>query len=86
MTASALADEQRIDQLAPAVEQRVEAVGAGDREANVQGVEQIASQDVGVQEPPSTSQKAASTAGKVAVSILAAGISLGAMAASLLFL
>ena len=78
--------EQRIEQLTPPVEQRVEAVGAGAGEADVRGVEQVVSQDVGVQEPPTASQKAASTAGKVVLSILAAGISLGAMAASMLLL
>src|SRR5262249_44680186 len=82
----ALADEQRIEQLAPPVEQRVEAIGPGSGESDVQGVEVVADQNVGVQEPPSASQKAASTVGKVVLSVLAAGISLGAMAASLLLM
>ena len=80
-----LAAEQRVEPLAPPIEQRVEAVGAGDHESDVQAVEIIGEQDIGAQEPPSGPQKAASTAGKVVLGVAAAGISLGFMVASLLF-
>ena len=79
-------DEQRIQQLNPAVEQRVEPVGNPDGLAGVQGVEVIADQNVAPAVPPSPAAKAASTAGKVVLSVAAAGVALGAMAASLMFL
>ncbi len=81
---SVLATEQSIQELAPPVEQRVEAVGAGDHEADVQAVEILRDQDIGAQEPPSGPEKVASTAGKIALGLVAAGVSLGFTVASML--
>jgi hypothetical protein len=78
--------EQRIVPLTPPEEQRVEQIGAPDDLAQVQAIEHVADQDVAPAEPPSAAAKAASTAGKVALSVAVAGVSVAAMAASLLFL
>lgn len=78
--------EQTIEQLAPAQEQRVEAIGQADDLARVDPVDPAAGQDVVPNEPPGPIQKAASTAGKVVLSVASAALALGVMAASLLLL
>lgn len=78
--------EQRIVPLTPSEEQRVVPIGDPDAVAQVDALDPAASQDVAPAVPPSAAAKAASTAGKVVLSVAAAGLALGAMAASLLFL
>jgi hypothetical protein len=78
--------EQRIVPLNPPEEQRVERIGGADDVAHVESVDGAADQDVAPAIPPSQTAKAASTAGKVVLSVAAAGLALGAMAASLMFL
>jgi hypothetical protein len=80
------ATEQTITPLTPPDEQRIERLGG----ESGQNVEAIASADdtqrIDVPVPPSPTAKKASTAGKFVLGVAAAGISLGAMAASLIFL
>src|SRR5262249_40115484 len=78
--------EQTITPITPPVEQRIERLG-GD---GGQRVDALASADdaqrVDVPGPPTATQKAASTAGKFVVGVAAAGISVAAMAATLMFI
>jgi hypothetical protein len=79
--------EQRITPLNPSEEQRIEHLGHPDDVAGVDAVPIAgADQAIAPAEPPSPAVKAASTAGKVVLGVTAAGLALGAMAASLLFL
>jgi len=78
--------EQRIVPLNPPEEQRVERLGHPDDVAQVNAVDITADQAIAPAIPPSPAAKAASTAGKVVLSVAAAGVALGAMAASLLLL
>ena len=78
------ATEQTVVPLSPGTEQDVRPIG-GDTQ-RVEPVEQVASQTVDAPEPPTPTAKAASTAGKVVLSVMAAVVSVGVMAASLLFL
>jgi len=78
--------EQTIVPLTPPEEQRVEMIGGGDYDEQVRGVDtqQVATVEPHV--PPSPAAKAASTAAKGALGVMAAGVALGVMAASLLLL
>jgi hypothetical protein len=77
--------EQTLEVLAPAEEQEIEIVGAG-RTGDVQGIESVDEQLVEPHEPPGPVRKVASTVGHAVLGVLAAGVSLGVMAASLLLL
>jgi hypothetical protein len=66
--------EQEIEPITPPGDQVVEAVGAG------------GDQRVERQEPRTAAEKTASTVGKVVTGVTAAAVSLGAMAAMLIFL
>ena len=80
------ATEQTITPLTPPVEQRVEHLG-GDGGQNVEGVASAEDvQRIDEPQPLSPTAKKASTVGKFVLGVTAAGISLGAMAASLIFL
>lgn len=65
--------EQQVEVITPRGEQAVQQVGGGPE------------QDVTRQVPPSPGMKTVSTIGKVATGVTAAAVSLGAMAAMLLF-
>jgi hypothetical protein len=78
--------EQRIEVLNPPEEQRVEQIVAPGDDGQVQGLAAVDPQAVDPAEPPSPAAKAASVAGKVVLSVAVTGVSLAAMAASLLFL
>lgn len=81
----AASDEQTITPLTPPVEQRIVPIGGGgQRIAAIPPADDT--QRIDVPQPPTPSQKAASTAGKFVVGVAAAGISVAAMAATLLFL
>ena len=82
----AVEQEQTIVPLTPPVEQRVEMVGGGDYVEQVRTVDTQAVATVEPHVPPSPAAKAASTAAKGVLGVMAAGVALGAMAASLLFL
>jgi len=89
LAGSAVRAEQTIEILTPPEEQHIEVLSPGDDAGP--GVDAVAIdagrvQDVGVQEPPSPTAKAASTAGKVVLSVASAVVSLAAMAATLLLL
>lgn len=72
--------------LTPPEEQRVEYIGTPDDGSQVQAVAAADTQGVSPAVPPTASEKAASTAGKIVLSVAVTGVSLAAMAASLLFL
>jgi hypothetical protein len=78
--------EQTITPLTPPEEQRVEVLGGGAAQEGVQAIETTELAAVEPHVPPSPAAKSASTAGKVALGVTAAAVSLAAMAASLLFL
>lgn len=79
--------EQTIEPLNPGVEQRVEIIGGGgDTQEQVRTVDAQDVETVVPHEPPSPAVKAASTAGKVVLGVVGAGVALGAMVASLLFM
>lgn len=78
--------EQSITVLTPPEEQRIEVLNSGQGGQNVQGVDSGAVQGVYENEIPSEAGRTANTVGKVALSVTAAAVSLGVMAASLLFL
>lgn len=80
------ASEQAIQDLAPAVEQRIEVISAGEDDQRVEIVSGAPEQTVGEHVPPTPSEKAASTAGKFMLGVASAGVALGVMAASLLLL
>jgi hypothetical protein len=82
----ARAAEQTIEVLTPPGEQRVEAVGGTEDLQHVATVDETEAQRIGEQLPPSPSAKAASTAGKFTLGVLAAVISVGATVASLMLL
>ena len=80
------ATEQTITPLTPPSEQRIERLG-GDGGQNVGAIASAEDiQRIDAPEPPSPTAKKASTVGKFVLGVTAAGISLGAMAASLIFL
>ena len=66
--------EQQVEVITPSGEQAVRQVGGG------------VEQDVARQEPSSPGMKTVSTIGKVATGVTAAAVSLGAMAAMLMFI
>lgn len=74
VTAIQQAPEQRIEGIAPPGEQRVENLTAAEAEQAVNGTT-----------PKTGSQRAASTAGKIALGVMAAVVSIATMVASLLF-
>jgi hypothetical protein len=78
--------EQTIEQLSPGVEQRVEILGGGEQVEQVRSVDTQEVATVEPHTPPSPAAKAASTAAKGVLGVVAAGVALGAMAASLLLL
>jgi hypothetical protein len=81
----AAAGGEQVIPVEPAVEQRVEAVGgAGEQRVEALSAEQ-AEQAVNGATPRSGTQRAASTAGKVALGFVAVVVSIASMAASLLF-
>ena len=77
--------EQTVEPIVPRGEQVVQPL-ASPGEQVVERMGTTEEQQVGIQEPPSTAAKVASTAGKVVTGVAAAGVSLGAMAAMLLLL
>ncbi len=81
----ARATEQAIVPLTPAQEQQVVPIGPAGGQV-VQGATASQEQAIGPKDPPSESEKAASTAGKVTIGVLAAVVSMAAMAAQLLLL
>src|SRR5262245_13465056 len=80
------ATEQMVVPLRPGNEQKLVGVGGSDAEQRVQQLDPATGQAVGPYEPPSDSAKAASKVGQFVLGVTAAGVALGAMAASLLFL
>jgi hypothetical protein len=74
VTAIEQVPEQRVEGIAPQGEQRVENLTAEQAEQTVNGTA-----------PKSGAQRAASTAGKIALGVMAAVVSIATMAASLLF-
>ena len=76
--------EQTITPLTPPVEQRVQQLG--DNEQQVRSVDAQNVETVVPHEPPSPAVKAASTAGKVVLGVVGAGIAVGSMVASLMLL
>jgi hypothetical protein len=77
--------EQTVEAIVPPGEQQVEPIAPRQDQA-VDGVQRTGEQAVAPLEPPSPAAKAASTAGKVVTGVAAAAVSLGAMAAMLLFI
>lgn len=77
--------EQSVTAIAPTQEQSVVAVGAP-QEQQVQAVVMDGTQIVGPNVPPTEADRAASAAGKVALGIASAALSLGATAAMLMFI
>jgi len=82
----ARATEQAIVPLTPPGEQQVAPIGPAASGQVVQGVAPSQEQGIGPVEPPTENEKAASTAGKVTIGVLAAVVSMAAMAAQLLLL
>ncbi len=82
----ARASEQTITPLTPGYEQRIERLGGDDGTQQVEAVDESRIQAIGPQDPPSPTVKAASTAGKFTLGVLAAVISVGATVASLMLL
>ena len=80
------ADEQRIEQLTPPAEQRVEVLGGTEDQQRVDALDDTKAQEVAAHEPPSAGAKAASTAGKFVLGVTAAVVAVGVTVASLLFL
>ena len=84
MVAADEAPEQRVTPLTPQAEQRVEDITPSGTQ-RVQMLDPKEVQDVTASTPPGAARKAASTVGKVALTVVALGVSLGMTAASLLF-
>jgi hypothetical protein len=80
------AAEQTIEQLAPAQEERVEAIGQADDVARVDPMDPAGQEDVAPNEAPGPIQKAATTVGKVVLGVVSAAVAVGVMVASLLLL
>ncbi len=79
--------EQTIEPLNPTgIEERVDPIGGGEQVEAVRGLDHQTVEGVAPAEPPSPAVKVASTAGKVVLGITGAGIAIGSMIASLLFL
>jgi hypothetical protein len=78
--------EQTIEPLTPPVEQHVEMIGGGQYVEQVRAVDAQAVETVEPHVPPSPAAKATSKAVQGVLGVAAAGVALGAMAASLLFL
>lgn len=77
--------EQTVTAIAPTQEQTVVAIGAP-QEQQVEALAMNGTQIVGPNVPPTEADRAASAAGKVALGIASAALSLGATAAMLMFL
>ena len=77
--------QQPIEPIRPQVEQEIEILRPG-RDQTVSDVDVQGEQELGVPEKTSRGARAASTVGKVVLGVVAAGVALGAMAASLLLL
>jgi hypothetical protein len=76
--------EQTVVPIQTDTQQHVEVIGQ-DSSEHVDAVEPGRAQTVDVAEPPSPAAKAASTAGKVVLGLVGAGVGIGAMLATLLF-
>jgi hypothetical protein len=76
--------EQKVTPLTPQAEQRVQDITSAETQ-RVQMLDPQGVQDVSAPTPPGPGQKAASAVGKVALTVVAVGVSLGMTAASLLF-
>jgi hypothetical protein len=77
--------EQAVTPLAPASEQRVDAVVAGGPQQDVEKLDAQGLQDIAGTSHTSPAKRAATTVGKVALGVVALGVSLGFTVASLLF-
>lgn len=77
---------QQITPLNPHVEQGVQVLHPAAPVQGVQEVVAVGSQDVEPNVVPTGAERTAKTAGKVALGILSAGVSLGAAAAMLMFM
>lgn len=84
VAASWVPAEQPVEPLRPEAEQQVEILHPR-LPQTVQEIQLQPDQEVTAPEPVSPARRAASTVGKVVLGIVAAGVALGAAAASLLF-
>ncbi|MCW5892658.1 MAG: hypothetical protein KIT14_19260 [bacterium] len=83
------AEDVNIQQITPintGVQQGIEVLHPAAPVQGVQEVTAVASQDVEPNVVPTGAERTAKTAGKVALGVLSAGVSLGAAAAMLMFL
>src|SRR2546426_9916747 len=78
------APEQTVTPLTPKAEQRVEDITSTATQ-RVEMLDPQGVQDVTAPTPPGAARKAASAVGKVALTVVAVGVSLGLTAATLLF-
>ena len=81
--------QQRVEELTPPAEQRIEVISgsvAVDDGQRVVAIDDSREQTVGAHIPPTPGEKQASKAGQFVLGVASAGVALGVMAASLLLL